>query len=237
MKTLSISTIIRLILLTSTFCFFLACSNNDPNKVAGMPTSLKQFKEKEGEAPSKASVDYWAIPEEYKNISIEQIKSQVEITEYKTIKGAATTAGTESMSSGRGASLVPDAKNAAVKDESDKNIKDREALKSYANTIISLEGQIDSKVPHPSSPLAIEEPKPGKYQIWFCDKTRKPCRYQALLLYEGPEGKGENLFTKDTVIKFWGVILDEEIRKLSYGGGINYKRYPKIRVIDLEVIE
>ena len=177
------------------------------------------------------------IPEEYKNISIEQIKSQVEITEYKTIKGAATTAGTESMSSGRGASLVPDAKNAAVKDESDKNIKDREALKSYANTIISLEGQIDSKVPHPSAPLAIEEPKPGKYQIWFCDKTRKPCRYQAFLLYEGPEGKGENLFTKDTVIKFWGVILDEEIRKLSYGGGINYKRYPKIRVIDLEVIE
>ena len=156
MKTLSISTIIRLILLTSTFCFFLACSNNDPNKVAGMPTSLKQFKEKEGEAPSKASVDYWAIPEEYKNVSIEQIKSQVEITDYMTIKGAATTAGTESMSSGRGARLVPDAKNAAVKDESNKSMKEREALKSYANTIISLEGQIDNEVPHPSSPIAIK---------------------------------------------------------------------------------
>ena len=232
MKKSSITTIFRLILLTSTFCFFLACS-----KETNMPVSLQEFKAKEGESASKASIDYWAIPEQYKDVPIEQIKTQVEITEYKTMKGAATHAGTESMSSGNSKSLVPSAKNAAVEDESDKSIKDRKALKSYANTIISLEGQIDSKVPHPSSPLAIEEPKPGKYQIWFCDKTRKPCRYQALLLYEGPEGKGENLFTKETVIKFWGIILDEEIRKLSYGGGINYKRYPKIRVIDLEVIE
>ena len=232
MKKLSSTTIFRLILLTSTFCFFLACS-----KEINMPVSLQEFKAKEGESASKASIDYWAIPEQYKDVPIEQIKAQVEITEYKTMKGAATHAGTESMSSGNSKSLVPSAKNAAVEDESDKSIKDRENLKSYANTIISLEGQIDNEVPHPSSPLAIKEPKPGKYQIWFCDKTRKPCRYQAFLLYEGPAGKGENLFTKDTVIKFWGIILDEEIRKLSYGGGINYKRYPKIRVIDLEVIE
>ena len=235
MKISSISTMIRLILLTFTFCFFLACSNSDPNKLAGMPTSLEQFKGKEGKTPGKASDDYWGIPEQFKNDPNEQIKSQVEITEYKTIKGAATDAGTETMSSTHGISIVKG--GGAVANESNKSIQERESLKSYANTIISLQGQIDNEVPHPSSPLAITEPQPGKYQIWFCDKTRKPCRYQAFLLYEGPEGKGENLFTKDTVIKFWGIILDEEIRKLAYGGGTNYKRYPKIRVIDLEIIE
>ena len=230
MKILSITTIFRLILLTSTFCFFLACS-----KETNMPVSLQEFKAKEGESASKASIDYWAIPEQYKDVPIEQIKTQVEITEYKTMKGAATHAGTESMSSGNSKSLVPSAKNAAVEDESDKSIKDRKALKSYANTIISLEGQIDSKVPHPSSPLAIEEPKPGKYQIWFCDKTRKPCRYQALLLYSGPEGKGDTLFKLDDRIRFWGVMLGEEIIELRINE--NIKRYPKIVVIDLEIIE
>ena len=230
MKMLSIFTIIRLILLAVMLSIFFACSSSSKTGL-----SLQEFKQKEGETPGKASEAYWAIPEQYKNVPIEQIKSQVEITEYKTIKGAGTHAGTESMSSYQGTSIVKG--GGAVADESEKSKKDRESLKSYANTIISLQGQIDGKVPHPSSPLAIEEPKPGKYQIWFCDKTRKPCRYQAFLLYEGPPGKGENLFTKETIIKFWGIILDEEIRKLSYEGGLNYKRYPKIRVLDLEVIK
>ena len=59
---LSTSIIIRLIILTLTFCFFLACSTMN------MPISLQEFKEKEGETPSKASEDYWAIPEQYKKI-------------------------------------------------------------------------------------------------------------------------------------------------------------------------
>ena len=178
MKVLSIFTIIRLILLAVMLSIFFACSNTG---AGSKPVSLQEFKQKEGETSGKASENYWAIPEQYKNVPIKQIKSQVEITEYKTIKGAGTHAGTESMSSYQGTSIVKG--GGAVADESEKSKKDRESLKPYANTIISLQGQIDNKVPHPSSPLAIEEPQPGKYQIWFCDKTRKPCRYQAFLLF------------------------------------------------------
>jgi len=199
-----------------------------------MPISLEKFKGKEGDSKtSDASQAYWAIPEQYKDIPIEQIKSQTKITEYKTIKGAATTAGTESMSTTHGTSLVPGAKNAAVKDESDKSIKERKDLELYINKLVTLEGIINTRGTQKTSPLDIIEREPGKYEMWFCDKTRKPCRYRALLLYLGPEGKGNTVFKLEDKIRFWGVILGEEI----YNLGSNYKRYPKIRVIDLEIIK
>ena len=146
MNKLSISAIIRLILLTGLLSLFFACSNSDPNKAAGMPISLEKFKGKEGDSKtSDASQAYWAIPEQYKDIPIEQIKSQTKITEYKTIKGAATTAGTESMSTTHGTSLVPGAKNAAVKDESDKSIKERKDLELYINKLVTRQQDVAEK--------------------------------------------------------------------------------------------
>ena len=188
----------------------------------------------EADKKEESIKDEWVIPTQYQNIPIEQIKSQIEITEYKTIKGAATTAGTESMSTTHGTSLVPGAKNAAVKDESDKSIKERKDLELYINKLVTLEGIINTRGTQKTSPLDIIEREPGKYEMWFCDKTRKPCRYQALLLYSGPEGKGDTLFKLDDRIRFWGVMLGEEIKTLRSTG--NIKRYPKIVVIDLEII-
>ena len=115
MKTLSIFTIIRLILLAVILSIFFACSSSSDKK----------------EKITTGNPAYWAIPAQYQNVPIEQIKSQTKITEYKTIKGAGTTAGTESMSGILGTSLVPSAKNAAVKDESDKSIKERKDLELY----------------------------------------------------------------------------------------------------------
>ena len=124
----------------------------------------------------------------------------------------------------------------AVEKESAKNKADRDALASYKNKIVSLEGVIALTGTQKSSPLDIQEPEPGKYEIWFCtdkNQQRKPCRYRAFLLYEGPEGKGNTLFTHDNVMQFWGVITGEEIKNI-FG---NFKRFPKIRVLDLEIIK
>ena len=155
------------------------------------------------------------------------------------MKGAATDAGTEAIdttgsiySQGNQTSIAPG--GAAIPDETPKNKRDREALAQYTNKLISLEGVIQQYGGQKTSPPYIKERTPGKYDIWFCDKTRKPCRYQALLLYNGPEGKGNALFKLDDQIRFWGVILGEEIKKLHSSG--NIKRYPKIVIIDLEVI-
>ena len=92
MKMLSIFTIIRLILLTVILSIFFACSNTG---AGSKPVSLQEFKQKEGETSGKASENYWAIPAQYKNVPIEQIKSQIEITDYMTIKGARTNAGSD----------------------------------------------------------------------------------------------------------------------------------------------
>ena len=137
MKMLSIFTIIRLILLAVMLSIFFACSSSGETGL-----SLQEFKQKEGETPGKASEAYWAIPEQYKNVPIEQIKSQIEITDYMTIKGAGTRAGTESMSSSiaGGASVVPG--GGAVPEESEKGKADREALATFANKLISLEGVV-----------------------------------------------------------------------------------------------
>ena len=231
MKKLSSTTIFRLILLTSTFCFFLACS-----KEINMPVSLQEFKAKEGESASKASIDYWAIPEQFKNVPIEQIKAQVEITEYRTIKGADTTAGTESMGRAEKDRSIVRQGGGAVEKESAKNKADRDALASYKNKIVSLEGVIALTGTQKNSPLDILEPEPGKYEIWFCtdkNQQRKPCRYRTFLLYEGPEGKGDTLFTRENIIRFWGIITGEEIKNI-FG---NFKRFPKIRVLEIEVIK
>ena len=231
MKMLSIFTIIRLILLAVMLSIFFACSSSGETGL-----SLQEFKQKEGETPGKASEAYWAIPEQYKNVPIEQIKSQIEITDYMTMKGAATNAGTENIAVGEGyKSLVKG--GGAIPDETPKNKADREALATYTNKLISLEGVFDTVGTQKTSPMAITEREPGKYEIWFCDKTRKPCRYQAFLLYIGPEGKGDTLFTKDNRIRFWGVVLEEKIRKLFFSGEPSWRRYPKIRVLDLEVIK
>jgi len=219
MKKLSISSIMRLVLLSLIISLFFACSSS-----GGKEESIK---------------DEWVIPTQYQNIPIEQIKSQIEITEYKTMKGAATDAGTEDMAtpgyepsrSSYNKSLTKG--GGAAPQETAKNKADREALAAYANKLISLEGVIQQYGGQKTSPLYIKERKPGKYEIWFCDKTRKPCRYQALLLYSGPEGKGDSLFKLADKTKFWGVVLGEEIKALRSTG--NYKRYPKILVIDLEV--
>jgi len=214
MKLLSISLIIRLVLLSLIISLFFACSSSSDKK-------------------EETIKDEWIIPTQYQNIPIEQIKSQIEITEYKTMKGAATNAGTELMTREGYNSLIKG--GGKVPAETPKNKADREALAAYINKLISLEGVIKQYGTQKNSPLDIKEREPGKYEIWFCDKTRKPCRYQALLLYSGPEGKGNTLFTKDDKIKFWGVMLGEEIIELRIN--YNIKRYPKIVVIDLEIIE
>ena len=214
MKLLSISLIIRLVLLSLIISLFFACSSSSDKK-------------------EETIKDEWIIPTQYQNIPIEQIKSQIEITEYKTMKGAATNAGTELMTREGYNSLIKG--GGKVPAETPKNKADREALAAYINKLISLEGVVALRGSQKTSPLDIKEREPGKYEIWFCDKTRKPCRYQALLLYSGPEGKGNTLFTHDNVIRFWGVMLGEEIIELRINE--NIKRYPKIVVIDLEIIE
>ena len=150
------------------------------------------------------------------------------------MKGAATNAGTELMTREGYNSLIKG--GGKVPAETPKNKADREALAAYINKLISLEGVVALRGSQKTSPLDIREREPGKYEIWFCadkNQQRKPCRYRAHLLYEGPEGKGNTLFTHDNVIRFWGVILGEEIYDLVS----NYKRYPRIRVLDLEIIE
>ena len=221
MKKLSIYTIIRLVLLSIVISLFFACSSSSDKK----EESIKND---------------WAIPTQYQNIPIEQIKSQIEITEYKTMKGAGTTAATEAHAQTGEPSRSEDSKSlvaggAAVPQETPKNKADREALAQYTNKLISLEGVISVRGTSPTAPLEITERTPGKYEIWFCDKTRKPCRYQALLLYKGPEGKGNTLFNIDDKIRFWGVMLGEEIKQLV--STRTFKRYPKIVVIDLETIK
>ena len=239
MKKLSILAIIRLIILTGLLSLFFACSNTiDKQGSIGAAVSLQEFKQKEGDSkPSKASEAYWAIPEPYTNLSIEQIKSQIEITDYMTMKGAASTAATEEDHDGEYA--AGNTSIGGVK-ESPKNKADREALASYANKLISLEGVVNTTATQKTAPLEITEREPGKYEVWFCadkNQQRKPCRYRALLLYEGPEGKGDEVFTHDNVIQFWGVMLGEQRYRLKLNEGYSYKRYPKIRVIDLEIIK
>ena len=206
--------IIRLVLLSFIISIFFACSSSSDKK-------------------EETIKDEWEIPTQYQNIPIEQIKSQIEITEYKTMKGAATNAGTELMTREGYNSLIKG--GGKVPAETPKNKADREALAAYINKLISLEGVVALRGSQKTSPLDIRAREPGKYEIWFCDRTRKPCRYQALLLYSGPEGKGDTLFTHDNVIRFWGVMLGEEIIELRINE--NIKRYPKIVVIDLEIIE
>ena len=205
MKQLSISSIIQLVLLSIVISLFFACSSSTNKK-----------------AVEDAMQDYWSIPEQYKNISLEQIKAQVEIIEYKTIKGAATRAEKD---------MVDTLKTTTMK-------ADEEALATFVNKLVTLEGEIDFVGRQAKAPLSIEEPEPGKYQMWFCDKTRKPCRYAMFLLLEGAEGKGNTFFAKDTRIRFWGVIIDEEIRRMMGESNYpNYKRYPKVRVLHFEIIK
>ena len=237
MNKLSILSVVRLILLTGLLSLFFACGSTSDGEAPRV--SLQEFKETEGNSKiSEAAEAYWAIPEQYKNVPIEQIKSQIEITDYMVMKGAATNAGTEDMnadylSESDITGKSKGAGGAAIAKEPPKNKRDREALAQYTNKLISLEGVVQQYGAQKTSPLYIKERTPGKYEIWFCDKTRKPCRYQALLLYNGPEGKGDTLFKLDDTIKFWGVIIGEEIKKLRSTG--NIKRYPKIIVMDLEV--
>ena len=68
MKLLSLPTIIRLILLTGLLSVFFACSSSTNKETDG---NSKQ--------------DYWTIPTQYQNVPIAEIKTQVEITEYKKI--------------------------------------------------------------------------------------------------------------------------------------------------------
>ena len=205
MNKLSILSVVRLILLTGLLSLFFACSSST-NK----------------ESVEDAIQDYWTIPTQYQNVPIEKIKDQVEITEYKTIKGAATRAERD---------LVEKIHNTTAK-------TDEEALATFVNKLVTFEGEFDKVARQAKAPLAIKEVAPGKYEMWFCDKTRTPCRYAMFLLYEGKPGKGNTLFSSDNTIRFWGVIRGEEIRKM-FGASLspNYKRYPKIRVLDLEVIK
>ena len=182
MKKLSIPIIIKSLLITVTIALFFACSNNGSS--VDKPPSLQEFKQKEGDSKtSDATQVYWAIPEPYTNVPIEQIKAQIEITDYMVMKGAATDAGTEDTGRvEKDRSIVREGGGAVEKDPP-KNKADRAALASYINKTISLEGVVDLKGIQKTTPLVITEPEPGKYQIWFCDKTRKPCKYQAFLLY------------------------------------------------------
>ena len=242
MNKLSISTIIPLILLTGLLSLFFACSNSEAT--VDKPPTLQEFKEKEGDSKiSDATDKYWAIPEQYKDVPIEQIKSQIEITDYMVMKGAATNAGTEdmigTMTQKAAVKSIAGGGKSVVKDPP-KNVKDRAALAEYTNKLISLEGVVNTTATQKTAPLDIKERTPGKYEIWFCadkNQNRKPCRYRAFLLYEGPEGKGDTLFTHDNVIRFWGVVLEEQIGRLALPAGFTFKRYPKIRVLDLEVIK
>jgi len=244
LKKSSTSTIIQLIILTGLLSLFFACGNS--TSVVSKPPSLQEFKEKEGDSKTSDATDkYWAIPEQYKDVPIEQIKSQIEITDYMVMKGAATNAGTEDMDANRdrqtsGTHKSIAAGGAAVAKETPKNKADREALAVYTNKLISLEGVVNTIATQKTSPLDIQERIPGKYEVWFCadkNQKRKPCRYRAYLLYEGPEGKGDTLFTHDNVIRFWGVVLEEQIGILKLPNGLTFKRYPKVRVLDLEVIK
>ena len=70
--------IIRLVLLSFIISIFFACSSSSDKK-------------------EETIKDEWEIPTQYQNIPIEQIKSQIEITDYMIMKGAATDAGTEAM--------------------------------------------------------------------------------------------------------------------------------------------
>ena len=238
---LSILSVVRLILLTGLLSLFFACSNSDPNKLAGQPTSLQEFKGKEVDSKAiDVTNKLWSIPEPYTNLSIEQIKSQIEITDYMVMKGAATDAGTEDSNLEAGISRSIVAGGGAVEKEAPKNVRDRTALASYTNKLISLEGVVNTTGTQKSAPLDIEERTPGKYEVWFCadkNQKRKPCRNRTHLLYEAPEGKGDTLFTHDTVMRFWGVILGEQIDALTFSGYTKLKRYPKIRVLALEVIK
>ena len=221
MQTISIASISRLILLTVTLLFLFACSS-EPKSFEGVGV-LKDIPINK-EAVKDAIENEWSIPEQYKNSSIEQIKAQIEITDYMVIKGATTRAEKD---------MVDDEKSPKMK-------ADIEALASYTNKLISLEGVVNISGGQKSSPLDIKETQPGKYEIWFCadkNQQRKPCRYRAYLLYEGPEGKGDTLFTHDNVIRFWGVVLEEQIGRLALPAGFTFKRYPKIRVLDLEIIK
>ena len=221
MQTISIASISRLILLTVTLLFLFACSS-EPKSFEGVGV-LKDIPINK-EAVKDAIENEWSIPEQYKNSSIEQIKAQIEITDYMVIKGATTRAEKD---------MVDDEKSPKMK-------ADIEALASYTNKLISLEGVVNISGGQKSSPLDIKETQPGKYEIWFCadkNQKRKPCRYRAYLLYEAPEGKGDTLFTHDNVIRFWGVVLEQQIGKLFFSNYTKFKRYPKIRVIDLEVIK
>ena len=219
MKKFSIPSIIRLVLLTIILSLFFACSSSSDKK-------------------EETIKDEWIIPTQYQNIPIEQIKSQIEITEYKTMKGAATNAGTELMTREGYNSLIKG--GGKVPAETPKNKADREALAEFTNKLISLEGVVNTTGTQKSAPLDIEERTPGKYEVWFCadkNQKRKPCRNRTHLLYEAPEGKGDTLFTHDNVIRFWGVVLEEQIGILKLPNGRTYKRYPKIRVLELEIIK
>ena len=240
MNNLSISTVIKLLLLAGILSVFFACSSSTIDK----PASLQQFKEKEGASKTNdATEKYWAIPEQFKNVPIEQIKEQIEITDYFELTGAATNAGTEDMigtMTQKAAVKSIGAGGAAVEKDTPKNKRDREALAEFNNKLISLEGVVNTTATQKTAPLDIQERIPGKYEVWFCadkNQQRKPCRYRAYLLYEAPEGKGDTLFTLDNVIRFWGVVLEEQIGILKLPNGRTYKRYPKIRVLDLEIIK
>ena len=240
---LSIAMTIQLILLTGLLSLFFACSNS-----VDKPPTLQEFKETEGDSKtSEATEKAWGIPEPYTNLSIEEIKSQEGIiTDYFELKGAATNAATEDMTGeGHGVNIRGTGKSigattGAFAKDPPKNVKDRAALATFTNKLISFEGVVNTVGTQKNSPLDIEETLPGKYQIWFCadkNQKRKPCRYRAHLLYEAPEGKGDTIFTHDNVIKFWGVMLGEQIDILVFTGEQTYKRYPKIRVVDLQVIK
>ena len=76
MKKLSIPIIIKSLLITVTIALFFACSSTSS---VDKPPSLQEFKETEEDSKtSDATQAYWAIPEPYTNLSIEQIKSQIE---------------------------------------------------------------------------------------------------------------------------------------------------------------
>tara|TARA_B100001750_G_scaffold177906_1_gene146178 strand:- start:1593 stop:2318 length:726 start_codon:yes stop_codon:yes gene_type:complete len=241
MNKFSISATIQFIVLTALLSLFFACGSSSTSS-----GSLRDFQNKEGDSKtSDAAEAYWAIPEQYKNVPIEQIKSQIEITDYMVMKGAATNAGTEDMNADFYSEVDITGKSkgaggAAVAKESPKNKADRDALNSYANKLISLEGVVALTGTQKSSPKDIQERTPGRYEIWLCadkNQQRKPCRYRAFLLYEAPPGKGEEIFTKENVIKVWGVMQGQHIGRLVLPNGYTWKRYPKIRVLDLEVIK
>ena len=241
LKLPSVFSIIQLILLIGLLSLFFACGNTP----SGEGSSLQGFKE-EGDSKTSVTEKLWSIPEPYTNLSIEEIKAQIEITDYYTLKGAATDAGTEDMTGTMSGSETHNtgksigATTGSFAKDPPKNVKDRTALAEYTNQLISLEGVINTTGTQKTAPLDITERTPGKYEIWFCadvNQKRKPCRNRAHLLYEGPEGKGDTLFTKENVIRVWGVILGAQIDALVFSGYTKFKRYPNIRVVALEIIK